>query len=517
MCMPPDLNRPFFARTLRALSLLTLLSLAACSFEPASFSEIRCENEGEQRDGATCQDGFWVAPDDLDIGTPDADADLPDTDVDLPDTDTDLPDTDTGCEPPTEQELCEDAVLSCGPLEVVDRCGAQRAISCGSCEDDELCEGGVCVCQPEENDAFCTRLAADCGTVIAPDNCGDERTVSCGDCQEGYLCGEDNRCTCPGETVSELCEQNSLECGTRTVVDGCGQTREINCDSCTGTGESCTLDNLCVCTPLSEEDLCELESAQCGPLTVTDNCGEERTLNCGGCTGTGESCTQDNQCHCPPQSQESFCADNAAECGEVTAPNNCGDIRPINCGTCTGTGESCSLDNQCVCNPLPDETFCTDEGAQCGTITITDNCGETRPIECGECPNNGDICNENNQCEACQPQSDEEICQDQGAECGTIVDHVDNCGTTRQIDCGGSNACNGQNVCAPDLTCCQPESDETLCAASPYRCDQHTVTDSCGQQRTLKCYTCRYSACEDNPDGPGQCCHYPTAGTCWTG
>ncbi|RDV39382.1 hypothetical protein DV096_02050 [Bradymonadaceae bacterium TMQ3] len=513
-------SRPF-TRVLRALSLLTLLGLSACSFEPASFAEIRCENEGEERDGATCQNGFWVAVDDLDIGTPDADTDLPDADTDLPDTDTDLPDTDTdlpdtdaGCEPPTDQELCDEGAIGCGPFEVVDDCGTARTPNCGTCEDNELCESGVCVCQPEDNVAFCARLATDCGVVIAPDNCGEERTVTCGTCPDGDICGADNRCTCPGESITELCEQNSVECDTRSVVDGCGQTREINCGSCQGTGESCTLDNRCVCTALSDEELCDDYSAQCGALTVTDNCGDERVLNCGTCTGTGESCTDDNQCFCPAQSQESFCADNDAQCGNVTADNNCGDERTINCGLCTGTGENCSLDNQCVCNPILDETYCADKGAACGTLELpSDNCGQPRTLDCGTCSGN-DSCNDQNQCEACQPQTDEDICDDQGAACGMILDHVDNCGATRDVDCGGSNACNGQNVCASDLTCCSPASNNDLCDHYNYRCGEHTVTDNCGAERTISCGGCpTLRTCSG--DGDGFCCRGDVTNLCY--
>lgn len=48
------------------------------------------------------------------------------------------------CEAEAEEELCAAAGAACGVVEVVDRCGETRAISCGGCGPQQLCENLVC-------------------------------------------------------------------------------------------------------------------------------------------------------------------------------------------------------------------------------------------------------------------------------------------------------------------------------------------------------------------------------------
>ncbi|RAL25106.1 hypothetical protein DL240_02515 [Lujinxingia litoralis] len=501
MNLLPPTRPPFLSLAL----MLTLLGLsAACSFEPASFAGVRCDDEDEVRPGLECRDGFWV---DLDAGT-DADVTpLPDADVDPePDADTDVdpgPDTDTGCQAESDLELCEAASLACGPLQVEDRCGESRDLNCGSCQASEICEEGSCVCVPESDQAFCSRQAADCGEVIAEDNCGESRTVTCGSCESGYVCGDDQRCTCPGETVSELCADNAMACGVDTVIDGCGLEREINCGGCTGPGEECTAEFSCLCEPESDQALCDAAGATCGPLTVTDRCGQTRALDCGGCTGPNESCTDDNQCACEPRSITEFCADQGAMCGVVTANDICGNSRTESCGECNGSREYCSFDHQCVCVPIDDTTYCFTESAECGILSRTDNCGEPRNIDCGSCPGQGKVCTVNNTCLACQPPTDAEICESEGAQCGTL-NVIDTCNQLREVECGSCSGtgeeCTSENQCL-----CEPQSEAELCAANNYRCGSYdTVVDNCGESREINCGGCSTGSCQQVDDV--RCC-----------
>ena len=100
------------------------------------------------------------------------------------------------------------------------------------------------------------------------------------------------------------------------------------------------------CTPETLDAFCGRFNAECGTVQQMDNCGNQRTAICGMCTG-GEVCRPSHTCEmCQQVSTQQFCQDNDAECGQVTAADNCVNDRTEDCGQC-GAGEDCSM-NTCV-------------------------------------------------------------------------------------------------------------------------------------------------------------------------
>lgn len=142
------------------------------------------------------------------------------------------PDPDEECEGESVAELCGDR--QCGTFTEVDRCGEAVTFDCGTCEESEDCEEGVCRCEDARSDG-------------------------------------------------ELCSLEGYECGQALVVDGCGDERAIECGSCAGAGENCQA-NSCNCEPESDPELCAaIPPGQCGPQTFEDRCEQARTLECHSC------------------------------------------------------------------------------------------------------------------------------------------------------------------------------------------------------------------------------------------
>ncbi len=115
------------------------------------------------------------------------------------------------------------------------------------------------------------------------------------------------------------------------------------------------------CTAASDAELCTRAAAECGPLTVTDSCGDERTLDCGTCTdpdtcgGTGRP----NQCGCVPETDQALCAAaNGCEMGVFT--DQCGADREVDCGACAPDVSPVCTEGTCVCDVPPEIT-----GLQC--------------------------------------------------------------------------------------------------------------------------------------------------------
>jgi N-acetylneuraminic acid mutarotase len=62
--------------------------------------------------------------------------------------------------------------------------------------------------------------------------------------------------------------------------------------------------------------------------------------------GTGQTCggggAGANHCGCTPESDATFCTISGAQCGALTAPDNCGNQRMVSsCGTCSVAGQTC--------------------------------------------------------------------------------------------------------------------------------------------------------------------------------
>ncbi len=205
-------------------------------------------------------------------------------------------------------------LLACGEADV----GTEKCTAANHCHLQDgipACDDGYtwedpddndnlrCVpanCEPEADNLFCSRMGKDCGVFVATDNCGDSRTVNCGTCTGDETCGGggvSNVCgigPCTPETNTQFCDRLGAECGNLTAGDNCGDSRTVNCGICTG-DETCGgggVSNVCgigPCTPETNTQFCDRLGAECGNLTADDNCGDSRTVNCGSCGG-GETC-----------------------------------------------------------------------------------------------------------------------------------------------------------------------------------------------------------------------------------
>ena len=81
----------------------------------------------------------------------------------------------------------------------------------------------------------------------------------------------------------------------------------------------------------------------------------------------------------------------------------------------------CNPNNTCTeCKAETDIQFCARKGAQCGSVSSTDNCGMARTVDCGNSCDDNEACGENNLCE-CVAETDDQLCELRGATCGVLM------------------------------------------------------------------------------------------------
>lgn len=372
------------------LPLVLASPLAGCNIQdPHAGDEIlfgeSCAQDGERVGNLECVDGRYVSannstPLPSDMGEPEDQG----TNNTTSPTDMGGPGNNTStCTPENIANFCVANMAQCGELTAVDKCGNMRTEDCGTCREGQcLADNSCSICQPETDEQFCVRFGASCSEVMGFDLCGDLRTVeSCGECESPLSCDQFSRqCRCINEPDATFCQRLGAECGSLTDTDNCGDRRTVDCGGCSpGT---CRADNTCSeCQAETNAELCQAAAGMgktpCGALVVDDSCNNTRDIACGTCE-TGETCTA-NACDCPVPA----CGD---KCGLVF--NDCGNS--IDCGGCPG-GETCNtMTNQCptACMPETDAVFCQRYSVECGSYTQQDNCGDMRTVtDCGACPN----------------------------------------------------------------------------------------------------------------------------------
>ena len=358
---PPTTRPPPHARS---ACVCGVLHQPGCSYESSGLADVTCEGDA-QREGYVCQEGVWVRD-----GSP------PPEDMDE-------------CVPESDAQLCQQQQVACGPLDgVTDRCGAPRSVAdCGACPDDQTCSAsGACEpaeCVPEEEEVLCG--ARECGPLEVTDRCGQERTVDCGGCEQGQTCSVDGQCACIPLSGPELCAQLGA-CGDLEADDGCGQLVSLECGNpCDPNAEVCDPETQrCVCQPETDEVLCgrrgqDQGRSSCGVVDIEDRCGELREVDCGGCGDQGGECGLDHFCTgCRPETRAQLCDRLGAGCDELSAEDNCGQLRTVDCGGCDD--DRVCQDNQCAC---PDPTC--PGGAECGAVSNA--CGNS--TGCGSCSGGG--------------------------------------------------------------------------------------------------------------------------------
>lgn len=241
-----------------------------------------------------------------------------------------------GCVPTT----CAAQDAGCGPIS--NGCG--QVIQCGACP-----------CVPLAEKTACQIAGVGCGTILRANGCDAMATYTC-----GGTCPADGG-TCAGETDAQLCAMHQYLCGPLGVKDKCGVQRLIDCGTC-GANQTCFRDDELAdggahaqcgtCIPDDDATICNAHGASCGqlPMTVKDNCGAMRTVQCGACVGLdgGEACglSMANQCTCQELLQG--CQVAAQCCRQATC-------RAGLC--CMGYGQPCNDEADCcqgTCAALAD-------------------------------------------------------------------------------------------------------------------------------------------------------------------
>ena len=178
---------------------------------------------------------------------------------------------------------------------------------------------------------------------------------------------------------------------------------------------------------------CQSQGFESGNLKCTTEC----TFNFSGCT----DCLLE-------ETDEDFCLKYGKNCGMFSGTDICQQIRTTDCGTCVapeicGGGGVSNVCNEEACVPETNQIFCSRYGKDCGMFSETDNCGQTRTVNCGSCVS-PEICGAgvlDNVCDvsACQPD-----CQ---GKCGGS----DGCGGTCPTTCTNGLICRGPlyQVCSP--------------------------------------------------------------------
>jgi len=141
------------------------------------------------------------------------------------------------------------------------------------------------------------------------------------------------------------------------------RTEEIAAQTCTGV-QTCSAGSCAspTCTAETNAQFCTRLGKNCNSVTANDNCGTSRTVNCGTCTSP-QNCVN-NVCTCTAETNAQFCSRLSKVCGSVTANDNCGTSRTVaDCsfgatiplcgnqnGVCAGSKQKCNSGQWAACS-----------------------------------------------------------------------------------------------------------------------------------------------------------------------
>ena len=122
------------------------------------------------------------------------------------------------CVPESDAAFCARLAKNCDVVSGYDNCGKGRSANCGVCQAPEKCgDGGVknvCgKCVPETDAQLCASGNYDCGVLNIVDRCGAQRSPSCGSClSASEACISSSSCV--SNRCSTTAEPNGTSCGT---------------------------------------------------------------------------------------------------------------------------------------------------------------------------------------------------------------------------------------------------------------------------------------------------------------
>jgi hypothetical protein len=343
------------------------------------------------------------------------------------------------CTPETDAAFCSRRGAVCGSVSGADNCGTQRTVAnCGACPTGQACsatnacEAPTCaagatipargtvtstgapapisgttagtgtqtaacangVASPESIYSWTPSFTGTATVTVTPtfDAMLYVRTGSCTGALATMTTSSGPQPACKDDGITRIAESLTFPVTPQTqyfvFVDG---VAGVNGASARG---SFTLS--ATCNAETDAAICTRLGKTCGSVTATDNCGTSRTVTCGTCP-SGQQCNGSNVCACAPETNAQFCTRLGKNCGPVTANDNCGvNRRNVNCGSCSGPGQTCgggtpSVANVCGCTPETREQFCARQFFQCNYASGTDNCGRSRSENCGSCAS-GTVC-----------------------------------------------------------------------------------------------------------------------------
>lgn len=214
----------------------------------------------------------------------------------------------------------------------------------------------------------------------------------------------------------------------------------------------CALPLLFACPGKTSAPTCE---EGCAPYQHCEKgvcaCNEDY-VSCDGDMSNG--CEPAATCFCAYEGDESFCGRYGATCGDVAAPDNCGNRRVVDCGSCNG-GLTCGAGSANVCGegsctPETERELCDQLDWICGPGWGSDSCGNSKLLDCGVCPA-GSRCNAYHVCtRAGLPER--AVCYLQGmpqGECAPDLECVgDEARAICMAVCEDSSRCTGGRQCA---------------------------------------------------------------------
>jgi hypothetical protein len=263
--------------------------------------------------------------------------------------------------------LCANVDAGCGVISAVDSCGITRAARCGQCPDalvPAISDGGVgLVCivgavEPgnpgstwahERSRRFSSvqfqKALTDAGAPLPvvtldldlTDTPGAPVFALAGDAGGRFVAA----IPLGGSTVAG----GGLQAEGQISIEASGVVNRQSFSGlpsltwyarCSGTADV---------TVETDALFCDGYGFNCGALTATDSTGGLRTVtSCGTCSGadvcrpgtTGYGNWKPLRCRaCVAETDLQVCQRRGATCGSLTAEDNCGVVRTVNCGSCT--------------------------------------------------------------------------------------------------------------------------------------------------------------------------------------